>query len=258
MLIRLIKVVLRISIGLVLFFIIVGFVLTWSYSKIDKEAQETALKDLHCFSDNFFTDSEDNQDCINKIIQSMSLLDSNVLSSFHKEWKVMVSDEIPFYLQLRAPGTEIDLLQRSQNQEVVTEGYTNWHLRLIYVKPNSDPQISANVFLHEIGHFFDFEFGLPSYSERFEYIYSLYKDSFYEKDPHSTDGYATSSSSEFFATVFKEYVLFPDHLLEYAPDAYSFIDTLYKEVSENQDSDITTKYDLRASFSLVKKNLQSS
>jgi hypothetical protein len=87
--------------------------------------------------------------------------------------------------------------------------------------------------VHEFGHFIDFTYSGGTYLSRnadFQVLYEKYKSSYKESGIGANAGYATSQATEFFATTFKDYLLYSSKLKSQAPEVYSFMDNLFKTV----------------------------
>lgn len=247
------KKLLCVLLALVVFIISFAFYCTYSYSRINKKTHAAVLADYSLITDNVYSDSSITEDTMYAFENFISVLlpafisqlSTNVVAPFNEDWSVIISAEFPATLEkfnsensLKAPD-QIDL-------DYVISGYSNWQLRIIYIYLQADPSKMYESFIHELGHCFDYEFGSPSLSGEFLDIYSTYKASSAEKGEDAFSKYAVSTTSEFFASVFTEYFLTPEHLEEIAPDAYHYFDNLYKEVTNNSRAASTLKYDLQS------------
>lgn len=231
-----------------IFIIVAGFLCANSYSSFDKSGQTSCLSNYAHIEKNYYTDLTPNRETIAKINSFVDSLSPSSSGAFLKEWKVVISPDMPTALQQSATKQKILTGPDSSTDKVHVLGYSDWHLRLIFIRAQPDPNEVYKVFIHEMGHYFDYEFGTPSSTGEFRELYSLYRDSFSEFDPSAPTGYAISSTKEFFATVFKEYFLYPEHLLSEAPEAYFFIEDLYNSVSKNKNAASTVKYDLQSAI----------
>ena len=235
-----------------------GLLCTYLYAHHDQPGQSQAISGHTLISENFYTDITPNREGVAQLKGFISSLSPNVSAPFYKEWKVIISSNMPSVLIEASKQLENTTTSADNTLDFSTLGFSDWHLRVIYLRAQPEPEKAFMVFAHELGHYFDYEFGTPSETKEFQEIFLLYKDSFVEADPSSTVGYATSSPSEFFATAFKEYFLFPAHLKSVAPKAYDFISTVYTEVSNNENASITFKYDLRSVLFAVENRLIKS
>ena len=164
-----------------------------------------------CVMNNFYIDEDSSVDDAETLNEFVETLPSVFINEFRNNWRVIIEDYIP------APN-------------VTVGGYTNWNSRIILVRKQTNSTDTLDIFIHELGHCFDFEYGSVSYSDLFGDIYDLYKDDFSEQHTISPVGYSTSSAAEFFATCFKEYLLYPEHLKMVAPKAYNFVDDFYEDI----------------------------
>ena len=165
--------------------------------------------------DNFYVSEDNYADDAEELNDFIETLPPIFIKEFRKHWKVVIEDYIA------AP-----------NNNIIIAGCADWHSRTIFIKREINYTDTLNTFVHELGHCFNFEYGLVSYSTSFENIYDLYKDDFIEQYTNSPNGYSVSSTTEFFAACFKEYMLCPDHLIDVAPKAYEFVDNFYKDVQK--------------------------
>jgi hypothetical protein len=196
--------------------------------------QDDITDDYTYVMDNFYTDKSSSANDVEKLNDFIETLPPVFIREFRNNWMVIVADYIP---------VPVDL-----NNSAAVGGYTSWYSRIIFIKRQMSFADTLDIFVHELGHCFDFEYGSVSYSYLFGDVYDLYKDDFKEKHTISPDGYATSSSVEFFATCFREYMLYPKHLKTVAPEAYNFIDYFYKNI---QDIKYIYIYDLGAVGNIV-------
>lgn len=88
--------------------------------------------------------------------------------------------------------------------------------------------------IHEFGHYWDYTCGIPSTDAKFNDIYLIEKETFYEK--WKTDDHATSNSQEYFAEAFAQLILYPNILKKNCPNTYKYLQDI---VSENNTSPIT-------------------
>lgn len=241
---------------LFIFAIIGCYLCSRSYSRFDQDGQKAILANYSPAAENVYTDVTPNSETISQLNAFISSLPPNVSKVFSDEWKIIISPNLPTALNLRNSEQQAEPNSSNSLQEPLSVlGYSDWHFRLIFLKAQPEPDATYKVFIHELGHCFDYEFGTPSANDEFQQIYNQYKDTFIEADYLDLVSYANSSPEEFFATVFKEYFLTPEHLKTNAPLAYSFIADLYNEVSSNDAANTTVKYDLQSSLLILKKKL---
>lgn len=221
------------------------------------DTQTILLSEYDAMGTTFYADSDQHYDGIYKMNAVLSSLPNSFSEVFQKEWKVVVADHLPSVFINLAAEAKGENLAAGLPADIAVAGYSDWRTRIIYIAPQDNPDDMRSVFIHELGHCFDYEFGSPSSSEEFYKIFLLYRDSFQDNDKLSPDGYATLSEQEFFATVLKEYILSPDHLKSEAPEAYIFIVSFFEDVTNNPDATTTLKYDLRSAFIMLKNKADS-
>ena len=234
------------------FIIIAGFILVFSYAEYDENEQSKVLLGYNDISSVFYSDNKTGNESVYEMNVFVSRLPAPVVTAFLDEWVVIVADEMPLILSEKAiseKGSEAVAIMQSPGG---VGGYSNWRMRTMYVRDYSDDEITYRVFIHELGHYFDYEFGSPSYTDAFQKIFIQHMKTFEERDETAPAGYAVSSAQEFFAAVFKEYFLYPEHLKSVAPDAYDYFDSLYRKVINNNEASTTLKYDLRSALTLLR------
>lgn len=152
-----------------------------------------------------------------KIADFVESLPVGTSDNFTSEWKVIIGKS--------TPGTSS------------YAGLSSWQSHVVYINTHEDTSLIYRVFVHEFGHYFDMAQGFHSESKEFQEIFAKYKDTFKEQDEMVPEKYSTSSVQEFFASVCKEYFLYPDHLKDTAPNAYDYFDNALQAASSKQ-SDI--------------------
>lgn len=236
--------------ALIVFILALGPLSAYSYAHHDRETQKACVSECSFTSGNFFFSDPLNRETIDTFSTFISTLPPNVTAALMSDWKVVVSSSVPQPLQ-KFIDAKISLLPYAKKKETFSVfGYSNWNARIIYIKDLPNHGEMLRNFVHELGHYFDYEFGTPSATDEFIRIYSLYKDDFSEMDSSALAGYAISSREEFFATVFKEYLLYPKHLKEEAPEAFDFLNAIYTEVVNNSNATRTLKYDVQSVFKI--------
>lgn len=201
-----------------LWVLVISVIAVCIYERHDRTARDANISAYTHVADNFYVDSNCNDEAVSVMNEFVDILPTVFVEEFRDDWVVIIEDKI------EPPA--------SWPSNVVIDAYTHWQSRVIILRNQTDSNKMLNTFVHEIGHCFDFEYGSVSYSDVFHEIYSLYQLNFLEQDPYAAPGYATSSPVEFFATCFKEYLLYPEHLKTAAPKAYTFIDLFYNNVLE--------------------------
>lgn len=169
-----------------------------------------------CVMGNFYVNGASRVDDAEKLNEFVEALPPAFVREFKNNWRVVIED---YFISTTGHASDI-----------VLGGYTDWNSRTILVKAQTEYADTLDIFAHELGHCFDFEYGSVSFSTEFGDIYNLYKDSFSEQYESSPKGYSTSSTSELFAACFKEYLLCPEHLKTVAPKAYDYVDIFYDDI----------------------------
>lgn len=94
-------------------------------------------------------------------------------------------------------------------------------------------QVRLQNILHEFGHFVDYTYSggtFLSNNADFQALYEKYKYTYKESGIEATPGYVTSQVREFFATTFKDYILYGSDLKSQAPGVYAYMDNLNNTV----------------------------
>jgi len=236
-----------------LFVIIAGFVYTYAYGFHNTDEQTIILKDCINIQNNIYSgnNTDVNMDAVEQMDNFISSLSTNVAKVFSRDWVFIVTVQMPFNV-LDNTNKETSYTPDNPNQNIIINAVTNWRTRTVFIKSESDMKKFKTIFIHELGHCFDYEFGSLSSTDEFKDIYLLYKDTYVEQLRYSPEKYASSSEAEFFATLFKDYFISPHSLQLQAPEGYDFIDTIYKEVSGDNTADTTLKYDLQSAIIKLK------
>lgn len=171
-----------------------------------------------CTFNNFYINEDSSANDAEMMNEFVETLPPVFIREFRENWRVIIEDYIPSTI--------------GYTHDVIIGGYTDWNSRIILIRKQTNHTDTLDIFIHELGHCFDLEYGSVSYSDLFGNIYDLYKDDFSEQYTNSSAGYSTSSATEFFATCFKEYLLYPNHLKTVAPKAYNFVDNFYKDIQK--------------------------
>lgn len=83
--------------------------------------------------------------------------------------------------------------------------------------------------LHEVGHALGILLGDPDASVEFQRIYEAERETFDQQE--KIDDHCVSTAHEYFAEAYRHYVLYPDILLQSAPQTYSYFQTLLPDRS---------------------------
>lgn len=209
----------------------------------DKTAQTSIISNYSHAIDNFYINDGLSIESVEKLNVLVDNLPFYFVKEFRNEWKVVIGCEIP-HTFLEHENIPLDY----QTYGILIDGYTHWQTRIVFIREQADVNQMLNVFAHELGHCFDFEYGSISYSDEFQKIYESHRYNFIEKHGDSPNPYCTRSSDEFFATCFKEYVLFPGHLQNQSLQIYSFIDAFYRDIQNIKFIFVYDFYDIICTF----------
>lgn len=204
--------------ALALIFIVTALylIISYQYNGFSKKEQDAILKSYiksEC-ADFIYSDGSKSVDEAAEMINTFVLsLPNNINQEFLSEWKVIMGKSI-------ASDTASNVA-----------GATSWNTRIIRLNLYDDPEIIHKTFIHEFGHYFDLAHGYISKSAEFQELYIKHNDSFIEKDTFVPAEYSTSTAQEFFASVFKEYYVSPEHLQSIIPEAYEYIDQVTNEAT---------------------------
>ena len=98
-------------------------------------------------------------------------------------------------------------------------GITDSKAKGIFVEARKNAIRRATI--HEVGHFVDWITGWSSRTEEFLAIYDAERGSFNEQD--KVDNHNTGNSTEFFAEIFNQMILYPEICSSSAPMAYTYV-----------------------------------
>ena len=198
--------------------VIISGVIIFTNEMPTLSARQGLNETYKCVLNNFYIAGNDCADDARAIDDFVDTLPEAFVKEFRDSWIVIIDDN---------KLTSVDL-----SSNTMVAGYTDWSERTIFITEQKQVADTLEIFVHELGHCFDFEYGSKSYSTFFKDIYAMYKDDFVDQSTLAAKGYATSSSMEFFAVAFKDYLLYPEHLNSVAPMAYKFIDSMYQDVQD--------------------------
>lgn len=223
---------------------IVGFVceiISYQYTHFSIEEQNKEITGYipvenaeYIYTDGYYESKE-----ASKLIATfISKLPSCITKKFTSNWKVVLAKN------------------RLEDYSNTASGVTLWSKKVILLNAYKDIQITYNVFIHELGHWFDLSYGYLSESNTFYTIYESYKGIFTEVDQLVSKDYTSSSAQEFFASAFKEFYLNSSHLLSTAPEAYTYIENAINTASNSEHSNL--KYNIIGFFRNVLKTRNKS
>gem|GEM_PF-4043613 len=108
----------------------------------------------------------------------------------------------------------------------------NYRYKVISIRVDIRQANQQNA-VHEFGHFVDYTYSNGTYlssNSDFQALFEKYKSTYKESGSGANAGYATSQATEFFATTFKDYLLYGSKLKAQAPEVYAYMDNLLKTV----------------------------
>lgn len=120
-------------------------------------------------------------------------------------WTIFVSDKMP-------------LSSSHVNQDKII-GATYHNHRVIWMRTD----FAMEDFAHECGHAIDRALGRVSEKDEFASIYRSSWSSYVSYGEKGINAHSVSSKSEFFATLFSEYICHKDHLKNNLPEAYTYM-----------------------------------
>lgn len=141
--------------------------------------------------------------------QQLSVLPANLRNAFTEDgWSIYVTD------------INIDqTYYGGQYGRVMAT--TNYEEQRILVESRQDAAYESPI--HEIGHWFDYYVGFPSYTEEFASVYSAESGTFIR----SYGSACVTNTLEFFAEGFWQYIIDPVRLKSISPGLYWFIHDQY-------------------------------
>ena len=196
---------------------IVGF----SLNKYKDFEQTNVLEYYHKYDDFIYTSEKDMENENFKKLMPMvydffELLPDTTIREFEeKNWKIIISSEKPSYVKE---------IENDVNYKV--GGNAEYNLRLIFLYLNNNaPEYLLSDFIHEFGHYEDWENGLVAKSSSFEKIFKK-NQGYVPNDSFSDENYHLSNTREFFACCYKDYFLYNDELKNEAPEVYNYLGSI--------------------------------
>ena len=146
---------------------------------------------------------------IDIVNQQLSLLPANLHNAFVQDsWSIYVTDMNIGETYYKGQFSQVMATTNYEEQRILIEARRS----AAYESP-----------LHEIGHWFDYYVGLPSYSEAFAAVYAAEGGVFIRSYGSS----CVRDALEFFAEGFWQYIIDPDRLKSVCPGLYHFIHDQY-------------------------------
>lgn len=210
---RLISILFTIAIILSIFFI---FKVVMPFS----EERQEITKIYHITEDKMIYGLDD-EEKLEILEDTLEIIPDKYLDKIQdKQWKIIIVEEI---------NQEQESIQEDKPaDDAICMGTAKLYPRLIYLQ-DTDIKELKEILLHEFAHAIDFTFEFSSKSD----FYNMYKD-YKEKgyigyNESKSLKYATRNEKEFFATVFKDLLLYPNYLKENAPDVYNYLQKIIYE-----------------------------
>lgn len=135
-------------------------------------------------------------------------LPEHLLNIIKNNWVILVSEKEPIKIETA----------------ILPAGCTYSKERVIWLMDG----FNEETLCHEIGHALDISLGTKSESKGFYCFYGKYWNVYKEFNNVAIDKHSTSTSDEFFASLFTDYILHYDYLNEHCPDVVIYFDNLFK------------------------------
>ena len=142
-----------------------------------------------------------------KVDETLELLPKYLFDEINDNWIVLISKECPFE-GLVTSGT--------------VKGTTYYFTNIIWMHPD----FTSHELAHEFGHVLSFKFGEIANSNKFKAIYKNNWDKYIDYGKTVVETHCISSSSEYFAQMFAEYIYYPDYLKENNHEVYEYMDDI--------------------------------
>lgn len=172
------------------------------------EAQDLVHSNYKQSTTNLYVDNnldvEVQQD---KVDEVLSLIPRYLFDEINDNWIILISNECPFE-GLLTNGT--------------VKGTTYYLTNIIWMHPD----FTSHELAHEFGHVLSFKFGEIANSNDFKTIYKNNWDKYINYDQTVVETHCISSSSEYFAHMFAEYIYYPDYLKENNNEVYTYMDDI--------------------------------
>lgn len=168
------------------------------------EGESESISYIQCQKDGNVDDT-----FIDIVNQQLSLLPANLHNAFTKDgWSIYVTDINIGQTYYKGQFSQVMATTNYEEQRILIEA----RRAAAYESP-----------IHEIGHWFDYYVGLPSYSEEFTAVYAAESGTFIR----SYGSACVRDELEFFAEGFWQYIIDPGRLKNICPGLYQFIHDQY-------------------------------
>ena len=154
----------------------------------------------------YYDDAEVLDNAHQVLSNAYNILPNHIVRMIKSNWTIVVADSQPF----------------DSTNNVVAAGITYSSKNVIWVVSDFDEAI----FVHEVGHALDTYLGTLSDRPTFKSLYDCYWEAYREYDKNKINKHSVSSTNEFFASTFADYILHPEYVKEVAPDVYTFFESI--------------------------------
>lgn len=179
----------------------------------------------YTYEDGEYINTGINEDITEEIDDFITKQDKSLINQFKKQnWKIVINDKIPPALSASV-NTVINAKEENRNYYSLN-GLTVPRAKIIYINNKNTKRDILNTFMHEFGHFIDYQLGYPSVSFEFEELYEI------NKYCDIYDEHQSENSTEFFAASYLYYHTKPETLKGRAPSVYEFIDDTINNINE--------------------------
>ena len=141
---------------------------------------------------------------IDMVYDALDKLPKGLLNRIENDWLILISEKSPF----ESFVTEGKVMGTAYYQECV-----------IWLHPDFE----LHQFYHECGHVYDLYAGHISQANDFKTIYKNNWDKYLLHEDKQIENHCVSDSSEYFAEMFAEYVMYSEHLMTNNIDVYMYI-----------------------------------
>lgn len=171
------------------------------------DSSETALHDSY-----YFTVVNDNVSdaCVNEVIEYINMIPEDLIGCLSHYTLTVTNSYDGTGLSNGISG-----ITRNKSME-------------IYIR--ATPSSFKYTVIHEIAHALDYNCGAGSYlsnNPEFQAIYQSEKDNYKSTVHIVNDGHGVSTSKEYFADAFQEYIINPNELAKNTPQTYEFLMTYF-------------------------------
>lgn len=172
------------------------------------EAQDFVHSNYKQSTTNVYVDNNlDVESQQEKVDEVLSLIPKYLLDEINDNWMILISKECPFE-SFVTNGT--------------VKGTTYYLTNTIWMHPD----FTSHELAHEFGHVLSFKYGEIANSKDFKNIYKNNWNQYVDYGKTVIETHCISSSSEYFAQMFAEYIYYPDYLKEYNNEVYNYMDDI--------------------------------